>query len=167
MVTIREFLDNSADWVVELCERVHEWALDRLDQHNRVDGSGSEDRESGGHRGEDPPDNVSLGDLGQEGHDDRRLSVIQEEEGGGPAEQDENNELPNAEDPPPPYQEVVNNDDHNIHNNEEEEDTGDRQVDDDRVMGEEEPLGDLPPEAYDFPGYYVPASAPQLPSGPG
>ena len=166
VVTIREFLENSVDSVVEVCEMVYDWAMDRLDRHHGVNGNSSEDGESGGHRGEDPPDNVPLENINQEDNN-QRLSAILEEEGGVPADQDAINESPGIEESPPPYEEVVNNDDHNPDNNEEEEVTGDRPDSNNRVEGEEEPLGDMPPEAYDFPGYYVPASAPQLPSGPG
>ena len=161
-----QFLASGMDSLVEVCERIHDWAMDLLNQHHGVDGSDSEDGQSGGHRGEDPPDNVPLENINQEDNH-RRLSAILEEDVGGPADQDAINQAPGLEEAPPPYEEVVNHDDHNPDNNEEEEVTGDRPEPNDRVEGEEEPLGDLPPEAYDFPGYYVPASAPQLPSGPG
>ena len=151
VVTIRDFFEDSVDGVIEVCERIHEWARDLLDQHSGSNGGDSEDGESGGHHGEDPPDNVPLADLNQDGNNNR-LSTIREEEGGGPAEQDDHNEAPGVEEPPPAYNEVVNPED-NLNNNNEE--------------GEEPELGDMPPEAYDFAGLYLPASAPQLPSGPG
>ena len=152
VVTIRDFFEDSVDGVIEVCERIHEWASNLLDQHSGSNGGDSEDGESGGHHGEDPPDNVPLADLNQDGNN-HRLSTIREEEGGGPAAQDDNNEAPGVEEPPPAYNEVVNPED-NLNNNNNEE-------------GEEPELGDMPPEAYDFAGLYLPASAPQLPSGPG
>ena len=166
VVTIREFLENCVDSVVEVCEMVYDWAMDRLDRHHGVNGNSSEDGESGGHRGEDPPDNVPLENINQEDNN-QRLSAILEEEGGVPADQDAINESPGIEESPPPYEEVVINDDHNPDNNE-EEDVANRT--DDNEATEEDYAAEvdtMPLEAYNFPGMYAPASAPQLPSGPG